>query len=53
LSHVAYDRRSVAVLLAIPAATVDSSVGFAVRELRDEIQPGTRGALISVVVVAL
>jgi hypothetical protein len=53
LSLVAYDKSSVAVLLAMPAATVDSSVGLAVRAARDEIQLTTSDSLISVDVVEL
>jgi hypothetical protein len=52
-SSVAYDKRTVAVLLAMPAATVDSSVGFTVRAARDEIQLTTSDSLISVDAVEL
>jgi hypothetical protein len=53
LSSVAYDRSSVAVLLAMPAATVESSVGEVARAARDEIQLTTSDSLISVDVVEL
>jgi hypothetical protein len=53
LSSVAYDRRSVVILLAMLAATVDSSTGLAVRATRDEIQLTTSDSLISVDIVEL
>jgi hypothetical protein len=53
LSSVAYDRRSVVILLAMLAATVDSSTGLAVRATSDEVQLTTSDSLISVDIVEL